>query len=255
MQIVKRKVGDLVMYENNTKIHTDEQIDEIIKSIELYGMNDPIGIWHNTIVEGHGRYLALKKMDYQDEFDCVLLDHLTDEQRREYTIIHNKLTTDTGYDFDILEKELNELTELKNNFDLSNLTNFIQKVEKEAIEDRKEIYTQKIEAPIYEPVLSVQPKISKCYNKEKYQKLLKEIEKVDCDKELSDFLKLAATRFIEFDFTNIAEYYAHSNKEVQDIFEKLALVIIDFNKAIEYGFIKLSEEIEEITRKEVSDER
>ena len=122
MQIVKRKVGDLIMYENKKKIHTDEQIDEIIKSIELYGMNDPIGIWHNTIVEGHGRYLALEKMKYPYEFDCVLLDHLTDEQRREYTIIHNKLTTDTGYDFDVLEKELKELSSLQDNFDFGILS-------------------------------------------------------------------------------------------------------------------------------------
>ena len=108
MEIVKIKLEDLKPYENNAKIHTPEQIEQIKKSIEQFGMNDPIGIWgkDNIIVEGHGRLEALKELGY-NEVECIRLDHLTDEERKAYTLAHNKLTMNTEFDFDILEEELN----------------------------------------------------------------------------------------------------------------------------------------------------
>lgn len=110
MEIVKLKIDELKPYEKNAKIHTQEQIEQIKASIEEFGMCDPIGVWSddNIIVEGHGRLQALKEMGF-DEVDCIRLDHLTDEQRKSYTLAHNKLTMNTGFDFDILQKELDEL--------------------------------------------------------------------------------------------------------------------------------------------------
>lgn len=111
MEIVKIKIEALTPYENNAKEHPREQIEQIKKSIQDYGMNDPLGVWgeNNIIVEGHGRYLALKEMGYK-EVDCIRLDHLTDEERRAYTLVHNKLTMNTDFDFDKLEEELTQLT-------------------------------------------------------------------------------------------------------------------------------------------------
>ncbi len=57
------------------------------------------------------------------------------------------------------------------------------------------------------------------------------------------FLQLAATRHIEFNYKNIAEYFAHSDKETQELMEDSALVIIDYKKAIELGFVKLYDTI------------
>lgn len=72
-------------------------------------MNDPIGIWKdNIIVEGHGRLLACKQLG-MTEVPCVRLDHLTDEQRREYAIAHNATAELSEWDFDILPDELAEL--------------------------------------------------------------------------------------------------------------------------------------------------
>ena len=100
---------ELVTYENNAKIHTGEQIEQIKKSIQEFGFNDPIAVWKdNVIIEGHGRLIAAKELGI-DSVPIIRLDSLTDEQRRAYTIVHNKLTMNTGFDFDLLEQELQEL--------------------------------------------------------------------------------------------------------------------------------------------------
>lgn len=92
MKIEKLKISELKPYKNNAKIHTEKQIEQIKSSIEKFGNNDPIGIWgkDNLIVEGHGRYEALKQLGY-DEVEVIRLDHLTDEERKAYTLIHNKV--------------------------------------------------------------------------------------------------------------------------------------------------------------------
>ena len=103
-------VDDLKPYEKNNKKHEDFDIGEIAKSISKYEMIDPVGIWgkDNTIVEGHGRVLACKQLGI-DKVPCIRLDHLTDEQRREYAIVHNKSQELAMYDFDNLADELADL--------------------------------------------------------------------------------------------------------------------------------------------------
>lgn len=96
-------------YEKNTRKHQKKDVDNIAKSIEKFGMNDPIGIWKdNIIVEGHGRLLACKQLG-MTQVPCVRLDHLTDEQRREYAIAHNATAELSEWDLDILPDELAEL--------------------------------------------------------------------------------------------------------------------------------------------------
>ena len=104
---------DLTPYENNAKIHTPEQIEQICASIRDFGMNDPIGIVgkDNIIVEGHGRLLACQKLGIK-EVPVIRLDHLNEEQRKAYTLAHNKLTMNTGFDMDKLNAELQELVDM-----------------------------------------------------------------------------------------------------------------------------------------------
>lgn len=113
LKVYEAATADLLPYANNAKIHTREQVDQICASIEEFGFNDPIAVWHNAegsmeIVEGHGRVMAAKKLGL-DTVPVVYLDHLSDEQRRAYTHVHNQLTMNTSFDFDMLAMEMNEL--------------------------------------------------------------------------------------------------------------------------------------------------
>lgn len=113
MKIEKIKLSELKPYKNNAKLHTEKQIEQIKRSIEEFGNNDPIAIWgkENIIVEGHGRYEALKQLGY-DEAEVIRLDHLTDEERRAYTLVHNKLTMNTDFDDSILNLELEDIDDI-----------------------------------------------------------------------------------------------------------------------------------------------
>lgn len=104
-------IGQIKPYKRNAKKHPQDQIDQIIASIKEFGMNDPIGVWgkDNIIVEGHGRYLALRQMGESGEVPVIHLDNLTDEQRKAYALAHNKLTMNSDFDLDLLEMELAEL--------------------------------------------------------------------------------------------------------------------------------------------------
>ena len=101
-------INTIKPYKNNAKLHPQEQIEQIKKSIEQFGMDDPIGIWKDEIVEGHGRLIACKELGYK-EVPIIRLDHLTDEERKAYTLAHNKLTMNSDFEFNILQEELNKM--------------------------------------------------------------------------------------------------------------------------------------------------
>lgn len=101
-------ISTIKPYERNTRKHAKEDISAIAKSIEDYGFNDPIGVWHDTIVEGHGRLLAAKQLG-MDTVPIIRLDGLTDEQRRAYGIAHNRTAELSTWDSEALQAELLEL--------------------------------------------------------------------------------------------------------------------------------------------------
>lgn len=112
------KLSEIKPYKGNAKTHPKEQVEQIKKSIlemgdgdVAKGFLDPIGIWHDEIVEGHGRYFAAQELGL-DTVPVIRLDGLTDEQRRAYTLIHNKLTMNSDFDFDILSVELDDILDI-----------------------------------------------------------------------------------------------------------------------------------------------
>ena len=112
----------------------------------------------------------------------------------------------------------------------------------DADEKDEDDYSKKIEVPKYEPK-GEKPETVELFDKEKADDFIEKIKASGISKEEKAFLFMAAYRHTKFNYKNIAEYYAHANKEMQGLMEDSALVIIDFDKAIENGYVKLSEDI------------
>ena len=110
LQIVYLSPHDLTPYEGNARKHTHTDIEQIKESIRVDGFNDPIGIWgdNNLIVEGHGRQIAAVELGLK-KVPCIRLDHLTDAQRRDYAIRHNRTAELSEWDWSKAESEIKAL--------------------------------------------------------------------------------------------------------------------------------------------------
>ena len=120
IQIEYINIDKLTPYQKNTRKHGTEDVKKIAKSISKHGMCDPIGVWgeDNIIVEGHGRYAACKSLGIET-VPVLRLDEMTDKQRREYAIAHNRTAEFSVWDFDMLKEESKELDFSDFDFDLT----------------------------------------------------------------------------------------------------------------------------------------
>jgi ParB-like chromosome segregation protein Spo0J len=118
VKIIKKKIVDIIPYVNNAKEHPQWQIDQIKSSIQEFGFNDPIAIDEkNVIIEGHGRFMALKQLGFE-EVDVIKLDHLSEVQKKQYILAHNKLNMNTEFNEEILELEIEKIKDLDGDLDI-----------------------------------------------------------------------------------------------------------------------------------------
>lgn len=109
--------SDLVPYENNSRTHSKEQVEQIKRSMTEFGFTNPILIdEHNGIIAGHGRLQAAQELGIK-LVPTILLEGLTEAQRKAYVIADNKLALNADWDLDILKFELDSLK--NEDFDLS----------------------------------------------------------------------------------------------------------------------------------------
>ena len=121
LEINYRPLGELTPYIGNARTHSDEQVDQVAASIKEFGFTNPILLdGDNTIIAGHGRLLAAKKIG-MNQVPTITLDHMTEAQKRAYIIADNKLALNAGWDDELLALELGDLSDA--DFDLS-LTGF-----------------------------------------------------------------------------------------------------------------------------------
>jgi hypothetical protein len=119
------------------------------------------------------------------------------------------------------------------------MTQFTMFAEEETAEKK---YSAKIEAPVYEPK-QAKPHLMTLCDYSKTGALIREIDASELPENEKSFLRQAAQRHAVFHYERIADYYAHATPEMQRLMERSALVIIDFDSAIESGFVRLCEDI------------
>ncbi len=118
LKIEQRAVSDLLPYAANSRTHSDAQVAQIAASIKEFGWTNPILIdGENTIIAGHGRLLAARKLG-MEEVPSIVLDHLTKAQQRALVIADNQLALNAGWDMDMLKAEIDGLKLEDFNLDL-----------------------------------------------------------------------------------------------------------------------------------------
>lgn len=240
---------------SNPKLHADEFLSA---SVERFGYTEPLFLDERTgrLVAGHGRLDALRRLkeagsaapegvEVKDGQWLVPVVRgwasKDDTEAEAYLLASNQLTIAGGWNETALEEMLRRLQDAHAvaglGWDEDALMRLLDLAPPETL------YTDRIESPVYKPT-GPMPAVTELYDTEKQRELSAEIERAEglSEKERA-FLRAAAARHVVFDYQNVAEYYAHASPEMQRLMEKSALVIIDFNQAIENGFVKLTKAI------------
>ena len=237
MNIVELNIHDLVPYENNPR-NNIEAVEYVANSIEKFGFKVPIVVdKDNVIVAGHTRYMASKKLGLET-VPCMVADDLTEEQVKAFRLADNKVSEIATWDDELLAIELSDIVDIDmSDFGFVDLS--------DVVTESDDTYTTDINIPQYEPT-GENVALGACLDDSKTEALLMEIENSNLSAEEKDFLRKAAQRHNVFNYKNIANYYANAREEMQELMERSALVIIDYEDAIRNGYVQLSSSLEAI---------
>lgn len=240
MNIVYKKVKDLIPYENNPR-NNDEAVDYVAKSIEEFGFKVPCVVSSDgVLITGHTRIKACKKLGI-DEVPCIVADDLTEDQIKAFRIADNKVSEYSTWDNTKLAEELSDI--------MMDMTQFGDDLFKDddtmnvELPDEKNPYSQKKHIPQYEPTGDFVD-IMDLIDDEKTNELIKEIKASNVTEDQKNFLIKAAYRHLKFNYSKIADYYSNASEEMQILMEKSALVIIDIDDAIANGYVKLMKAVD-----------
>lgn len=235
-------VTKLVSDTANPRKRNARNLAAIRSSIKEHGQVEPVVVQKHThkVIHGNGRLQVMAEMGF-DEVACAVVD-VDDQQARKLSIVLNRSGELADWDDAVLTSHLTDLISYDPDFSPDALG--FSNAELEALLEVSDpsgdnIYTAKIESPVYE-ITGEEPPVEDLYETSRYSRLIEDIEAADLDPALKAFLMSAAARHVGFRYDLIAEYYAHASADVQRLFEDSALVIIDFDKAVENGFVKLT---------------
>jgi hypothetical protein len=250
MKTVTLPLDKLIAYAGNPR-KNDHAVEAVASAIKRFGFRVPVlAKSDGSLIDGHLRVKAAKHLGMKD-VPVVLCDDLSEADIKALRISINRMAELAEWDTELLSAELEGLAAegigLEDvGFDAAALEELGAQGFDE-LNQQDENYSRKIEAPIYEPQ-GPKPLLSEMFDDSKTRKLCAAIEASNLSTEEKAFLIAAAQRHTAFRFDKIAEYYAHSDAATQRLFEDSALVIIDFDKAIEDGFVKMSERMKELVK-------
>lgn len=233
------KLSKLKPNPRNPRIIRDDKFKKLVESLRSFPeMMEKRPMVCVTDVDGrlfplggNMRLRAIQEIGMKDIPDTwvMIADDWTEDKRREFTIKDNVGFGEWDWD------------ELANEWDSGQLEEWGLDVPSVTNVDEKDLFD--IELPFYEPSSDC-PNESELVDMSRYNDLIDLIDKTDATTELKTVLKARAAFFCDFDFDKIADYYAHSSKDVKDVIKSLGLVVLAPKEAVESGFVELSEMIE-----------
>lgn len=262
-QILVAHIDEFTPLDGNAKLHPDSQIEQIAASILANGWVWPILRRGDSVIgAGHGRREAAKLLYSQGQrikmwngfelpFDTLPyfdVSNWSEAEFKRFVLADNRLAEKGQWDLPLLHIALDELRGFDIDLaeigfaqpDLTDLFGELGFGDGAPGGGLSDNYSRKIEAPIYR-ITGEKPAVTDLLDETKTIELQEEIEAAELPDGVREFLLAAAERHTVFNFRNIAEFYAHADAPLQRLMEKSALIIIDFNQAIENGFVRLSE--------------
>jgi len=255
---VKTHLGDLQPWGHNPRKSSKKQAAKILESWGEFNQVHTFAIGPGgEVYDGHQRLSALMTLhgnDYVVDARQSSRALSEDEHKRLVVLLHAGAVG--SWDWDLLSGwDIEDLKAAGMDMDtLADWEKNLAALDKMLHNDNEdETYTREIKSPAYQ-ITGEKPNASDLYDNTRTLELIEAIQEADgiTDEERA-FLIVAAQRHTVLNFHNIAEYYAHADKQLQDLMEDSALVIIDFGKAIELGYVQLTEEIAEIVQDEYGD--
>ena len=274
MKIIDMELNRLKPYENNPRNNLNA-VDAVANSIKEFGFKNPIVVdKNNTIINGHTRYQAAHKLGLTF-VPVIVADDLTEEQIKAFRIMDNKSSEFADWDYEKLYDEIKDLSNIYSNLEaavgfteeeLAEISKAYDDIDldldfNEGFEDRGLIdefnaddlddeedeedgnpYTNKINIPQYE-IRGEKPELTELVKTAKTESLIAKINESNAPDDIKEFLIKASYRHLAFNYQKIAEFYAHADKEIQELMEQSALVIIDYDDAMKYGYLRIKNEV------------
>lgn len=237
------------------KERSTHDIERMAESIERYGFSFPFFVWWSKkqawCLDGHGRIEALHLLESRG-VEIPDLPYVTVQASSLQEAKQKLLRLNSQYGVITREGILEFIADIEVDWDSVVLPGGPLDIESMlSPEDNLSHYSRKVEAPVYLPT-GERPAVNELYDEARTTALLDRIETANVSEEDRQFLREAARRHTVFNYAKIAEYYAHAGAELQGLMEDSALVIIDFKKALELGFIKFTAEIDRLYEKDMA---
>ena len=262
-ELLELNEGQMYGLPKNPRWIRDKRFESLKKSIEdapemlalreilVYPLADLEG--HEDkyiIIGGNMRFRACQELGYT-ELPCKVIPLETPVKKlREYVIKDNESFGQNDYELLSNEWDQDELSDFGMELDYiapGEGDNWDEMDDPEGNGSTKSAdetqYSRKIQPPIYE-ITGPEPTITECVDLAPVKRLLEEIEASNATDEQKEMLRVCAYRHAVIHFDQMAEYYAHQNAEVQDLMENNALVIIDYDKALERGFVQMTSRLQ-----------
>lgn len=250
-------IKDLTPHPDNVN---EGDVGAISQSLEYHGQYRAIVVSERTghILAGNHTWMAASALGW-DKITAHVLPDLTPEQELRIMVADNQYARLASTDTYGLADLLKGLTETPDGlagvgFDNDDLDSLLRDLWPLKTFDHNEdgSYTRRIESPVYEP-REEQPEVPALYDRTKTTALQKVIKAAKIPDDIAAFLNAAAERHTVFRYDRIADFYAHADKDTQALMEASALVIIDYDQAVEQGFVELSERTKEMFNTEYPD--
>ena len=237
------KVYKIKSNKDNPRLIKNDKFKKLVKSIQEFPEMlklRPIVVDEDMVVLGGNMRLKASKEAGLKEVWIEIAEGLTEEQKKEFIVKDNVGFGEGEWDM------------LANDWDSVQLAEWgldVWENQDDAIVEDDDTYIRKIVAPTYEPK-NEKPEPHQLFNTDKVEELIDKIKPLRLSNMEQAFLIYAAYRHTVFNYSKIADFYAHSSKEIQELMEDSALVIIDSNKAIENGYVRLTNDLTKILNEE-----